>query len=126
MTPDEFVNWVATWVLDGDVETLDGEPGTEYEYQLDNDEAFANYQTIVGEARRLARKETEVTTITISEDEYWIVSRAADDAWGELVGLDPTDPEYDHRETLALGLMGLRNTMGAALGARTSTGADDA
>ena len=57
MTPEEFLNWVANWVLDGDVVTLDGEPGTEYEYELDNDEAFANYETIVSEARRLAGKE---------------------------------------------------------------------
>ena len=57
MTPEEFLNWVANWVLDGDVVTPDGEPGTEYEYELDNDEAFANYQTIVSEARRLAGKE---------------------------------------------------------------------
>lgn len=57
MTPEEFLNWVANWVLDGDVVTLDGEPGTEYEYELDNDEVFANYQTIVSEARRLAGKE---------------------------------------------------------------------
>lgn len=58
MTPEEFLNWVANWVLDGDVETMDGEPDSEYEYELDNDEAFANYMTIVTEARRLTGKET--------------------------------------------------------------------
>lgn len=57
-TPEEFVKWVASWVLDGDVVTLDGEPGTEYEYELENDEVYDNYATIVSEARRLAGKES--------------------------------------------------------------------
>lgn len=56
MTPEEFLNWVSNWVLDGDVETLEGEPGTEYEYELDNDEVYSNYHTIVMEARRLTGK----------------------------------------------------------------------
>jgi len=59
MTGDEFVKWVAGWVLEGDLITLDErfphveafDEGTAYE--LENDEVFANYHTIVGEARRL-------------------------------------------------------------------------
>ena len=57
MTPEEFLNWVANWVLDGDVETMDDEHGTEFEYELENDEVYDNYMTIVTEARRLVGKE---------------------------------------------------------------------
>ena len=57
MTSDEFLKWVAAWPLDGDPVTAkefyaeDDDIGTAYE--MDNDEVFANYHTIVGEARRL-------------------------------------------------------------------------
>lgn len=57
MTSDEFVKWVAGWVLEGDLVTAEefyaenDDIGTAYE--LENDEVFANYHTIVGEARRL-------------------------------------------------------------------------
>ena len=60
MTPEEFLNWVANWVLDGDPVTDEkffSEPGDEGTlYEMDNDEAFANYETIVSEARRLIGK----------------------------------------------------------------------
>lgn len=67
MTPEQFVEWVASWVLDGDLidpskdsdkffDDSDEEP---YEYELENDEVYENYHTIVMEARRLAGKEPQ-------------------------------------------------------------------
>lgn len=57
MTPEQFVEWVASWVLDGDTYQPDpDEPG--YDYELENDEVYENYAAIVTEARRLAGKET--------------------------------------------------------------------
>ena len=56
MTPEQFVEWVASWVLDGDLYQPDpDEPA--YEYELENDEIYENYHAIVTEARRLAGKE---------------------------------------------------------------------
>jgi hypothetical protein len=60
-TPEEFLNWVANWVLDGDSVNADmfyiedDDEGTAYE--LENDEVYENYTTIVTTARRLAGKE---------------------------------------------------------------------
>lgn len=57
-TPEEFLNWVASWVLDGDpiVYDADNYPDDQYEYELENDEVYENYTTIVATARRLAGK----------------------------------------------------------------------
>jgi hypothetical protein len=54
------VNWVANWVVDGDPNAdmfyiEDDDEGGEYE--MDNDEVYENYTTIVTTARRLAGKE---------------------------------------------------------------------
>lgn len=51
-----FIEWVSKHILDGDevIGTDDGE----YEYLVENDEAYDNYSTIVTEARRLAGKES--------------------------------------------------------------------
>jgi hypothetical protein len=60
-TPEEFLNWVANWVLDGDSVNADmfyiedDDEGGEYE--MDNDEVYENYTTIVATARRLAGKD---------------------------------------------------------------------
>jgi|LakMenE01Jun11ns_1017448.scaffolds.fasta_scaffold8746166_2 hypothetical protein len=56
-TPEEFLNWVANWVLDGDPMPEDNPPEDQYEYELDNDEVYENYTTIVATARRLAGKD---------------------------------------------------------------------
>lgn len=66
MTPEQFVEWVASWVLDGDLidpakdsDRFFVDPDDEaYEYEMENDEVYENYHTIVMEARRLAGKET--------------------------------------------------------------------
>ena len=65
MTPEQFVNWVASWVMDGDLidpakdfDRFFVDPDDEaYEYEMENDEVYANYAAIVTEARRL-RDET--------------------------------------------------------------------
>jgi hypothetical protein len=56
-TPEEFLNWVANWVLDGDLMPEDNPPEDQYEYELENDEVYENYTTIVTTARRLAGKD---------------------------------------------------------------------
>lgn len=65
MTPEQFVTWVASWVLDGELIDpskdsdrffVDPDEGP-YEYEMDSDEVYANYATIVTEARRLTKKE---------------------------------------------------------------------
>ena len=57
MTGDEFMKWVAGWVLDGDPVTLEGFYAEDFdigtEYDMETDEVFTNYRTIVMEARRL-------------------------------------------------------------------------
>jgi hypothetical protein len=58
MTADEFVKWVAGWVLDGDlvkdgVTIADADDPDAAEYELENDEVYENYTVIVSEARRL-------------------------------------------------------------------------
>lgn len=66
MTPEQFVNWVASWVLEGDVidpakdsGRFNVDPHEEpYEYDMGTDEVYDNYRTIITEARRLAGKET--------------------------------------------------------------------
>lgn len=66
MTPEQFVEWVASWVLDGDVIDPAKDSGrfhvdsddAPYEYEMENDEVYSNYAAIVTEARRLAGKET--------------------------------------------------------------------
>jgi hypothetical protein len=60
-TPEEFLNWVANWVLDGDSVNADDfyieDDDEGGEYEMDNDEVYENYTTIVTTARRLAGKE---------------------------------------------------------------------
>ena len=61
ITRDTFIDWVASWVMDGDLidPTKDAdrffvEPDDEsYQYEMENDEVYANYATIITEARRL-------------------------------------------------------------------------
>ena len=60
-TPEEFLNWVANWVLDGDSVNADDfyieDDDEGGEYEMDNDEVYENYTTIVATARRLAGKD---------------------------------------------------------------------
>lgn len=61
MTSEQFIKWVASWVLDGDIIDpskhddrffcdADEEP---YEYEMESDEVYANYAAIVTKARQL-------------------------------------------------------------------------
>lgn len=65
VTRENFIEWVASWVMDGDLidpakdsDRFFVDPDEEpYEYEMENDEVYTNYAAIVTEARRL-RDET--------------------------------------------------------------------
>ena len=61
VTRENFIEWVASWVMDGDLidpakdsDRFFVDPDDEaYEYEMENDEVYVNYAAIVTEARRL-------------------------------------------------------------------------
>lgn len=57
VTPEQFVQWVANWVIDGDIINAedfyaeDEDEGSVYE--MENDEVYENYRIIVSTARQI-------------------------------------------------------------------------
>ena len=59
-TPEEFIAWVASWVMDGDMMPDDNPPEDQFEYEMENDEVYSNYNEIVMTARMLMDKRGEL------------------------------------------------------------------